>query len=159
MDVFRIPRREVHVELVLRGGQEMAGVLYASNTDRGGHPGSLLERLNNESENFIPLVLKDERYLIRKEHIVLIKVARGEGAPETNHDVAPIEKLVRLDLTDGTSLEGLVRYRMPVGRTRLLDLLNARPGFIPLFGSEQVQLVNFKMVIRVLDLSTDANID
>jgi len=159
MDVFRIPRREVHVELTLISGRDMTGVMYASNTDRAGHPGSLLDRLNNESENFIPLVLEDERYLIRKDQIVRVKIARGEGAPEMGGDVAPIERLVRLDLKEGESLKGLIRYRMPVGRTRLLDLLNARPGFIPLFGSDQVELVNFKSVVRVLDLSPDAESD
>jgi hypothetical protein len=151
MKLFRVPQRNVQVRVLLEGGEELEGSLYAPTAGPGGGPGRLSERLNDETEYFVPLAGPDEACLISKSFIVAVWLPQGEEELEFQESDQAKECYVELCLKGGIEIVGHMKYTMPVEKRRILDYLNAAPRFVPVLEEGRVILVNKQLLVRVRD--------
>ncbi|MFQ5756220.1 MAG: hypothetical protein ACE5H7_09005 [Acidiferrobacterales bacterium] len=152
MEIFRTPQRMVPVRVLLADGQKLEGGFYAPATGLDGNPGRLLDRLNDASEEFLPLAGRYET-LLNKSWIVTVELASGQQQTEGIESDFAREQKVRIVLAHGDTVEGWVRYLMPEERTRLLDYLNEAPSFIPVIGEQRVTLVHRRFVQSIQELT------
>ena len=153
MEKFRVPRREVEVSVLLADGQELEGVFYAPEAGPDGGPGRLLDRLNDPTEDFVPLSHQGENFLVNKMRVVWVQLGVGQTRYERADSEGAQEAKVRLGFGHERTLDGRLAYIMPPERSRLLDYLNAAEGFIPLLGEERATLINRKFVSMVQSLA------
>jgi len=152
MDLFRVPRRETPVRLLLDDARVLDGGLFTALTGPDGLPGRVVDRLNDPTEEFVALRSEQERFLVNKSGIVTVRL---EGDPEEilGPEAATGRHVpVRLSLAGGTALVGRLVVVMPSDRSRVIDYLNAIPRFFPLVGEKVVTLVQKSFVVSVRDL-------
>jgi len=150
MEIYRIPRRETAVRILLDDGRSLEGRLFTADTGPGGRPEDLLHLLNDPSDEFVPLMCGKDSFLLNKAGIIWTQVA-SEAAKELATELEGGRMVpVRLSLTGGMSLVGRLSIVMPPERSRVLDYFNAAGRFIPLFGEGTVTLVQrgFIVVVR-----------
>lgn len=147
MELFRIPRREVAVRIVLDDGRSLDGRLFTAPAGHDGVPESVQEHLNDPSEDFVPLACAEDRFLLNKAGIILVQLPEGTDRVDGLDEGIGRDVAVRLTLAGGTSLIGRVRIAMPPERSRVLDYLNAAPRFLPLLGEGVVTLVNRNYIV------------
>ncbi len=155
MDVFRVPKREEHVRILLDDGRTLEGELFAAVVGPDGMAGRVVDRLNDAAEDFLAVKCGDDRFLLNKAGIVTVQSPGGSreavGLAEDSGREAP----VRLGLAGGTGLVGRILILAPPERSRVLDYLNLAPRFFPLFGDRVVSLVHKRYVVTVRDLGSD----
>jgi hypothetical protein len=149
MELLRIPRRRVHTRILLDDGRSLEGELYTAPAVTAGRPESVLEHLNDPTEDFMPLAVGEDRFVLNKAGILYAQLdgdptEAGEHLPEAAH-VVP----VRLTLAGGMGLLGRFHVVMPPERSRVLDYLNAAPRFLPLWRDGQVTLVQRSFIVSV----------
>ena len=71
----------VAVRVTLENGRTVEGGLYVPAIGPDGQPGRLLDRLNDEAEQFLPLAGRHET-LLNKSAIVSVQLASGHERPE-----------------------------------------------------------------------------
>lgn len=152
MEIFRTPQRMVAVRVLLEDGQKLEGGFYVPATGPDGNPGRLLDRLNDASEEFLPLAGRYET-LLNKSCIVTVELASGQQQTEGIESDVAREQKVRIALARGDTVEGWIRYLMPEERSRLLDYLNEAPNFIPVIGERRVSLVHRRFIQSVEELT------
>jgi hypothetical protein len=150
---LRVPQREVRAEIRLHGGQTRSGLLFVPAQGPDGSPGRLTDRLNDADEAF--LALRDEAtgVLVSKHRIVHVELPRSEVAVEVVDAVTQVA--ARVQLADGSALDGVLPYAMPPDRARLLDYLNTAPGFLQLVAGEKLVLVNRDFITTVTRADDD----
>lgn len=149
MEELRIPRRRVPARIVLDDGRTLDAEFFAAPIGPDGLPERLLDHLNDPSEEFVPVAVGDDRFVLNKSGIIMVHVAGGPeaaGMPETfeGHEAA-----VRLSLTGGLAVIGRLPISMPPERSRVVDYLNAAARFVPLLGEGQVTLVQRGFIVSV----------
>ena len=155
MEIYRIPRRELDVRILLDDGRTLDGSLFSSKTGVMGGPEDALHFLNTDSEDFIPLVCGKDSFLLNKAGIIWVQLA-GEAADE----IAAMNRTgrrvpVRLTLTGGLSVVGTLSIVMPPERNRVVDYMNAVGRFLPLFGDGVATLVQRGFVVSVRSAEGD----
>jgi hypothetical protein len=158
MEIYRIPRRELSVRILLDDGRSLDGTLFTADSGPSGRPEDLLQHLNDASEEFVPLSNGSDRVLLNKAGIIWAQIA-GEAAQEVSAEFEGGRQVpVRLSLTGGVSLVGTFSIVMPPERSRVLDYLNAAGRFVPLFGEGTVTLVQrgFVVVVRTAEDASGA---
>lgn len=159
-----IPKYTVSAEIRDTGGRIRSVELYLSEQDTGDAPRERLQDIL-AARQFIPArQVRDSRIgdapnqtprftLLNKEQVVWLRLdllqaideidIEAEGADES------ISAGVRIDLTDGSELEGSVRYLLPSGARRLGDYLETLPEFFPVRTPDYLYLVHRDSVIAV----------
>ncbi len=156
MDTFKVPKRGVEVRLLLEGGESLEGVLYVPPTGPYGGPGRLIDRLNDETEAFMPLVSdKSGTRLVSKARILTLEVAADQEDPEPIDTFASRELDVTIDTIGGVSLSGRLVFVMPAGQRRTLDFLNAAASFISLADEDKTTLIRRTGIISVREQADD----
>ncbi len=145
MDVYRIPRRTVLVRLLLDDGRSLEGGLYAA-AGGGDDYERVLARLNDPEEDFVPLAVGDDRFLLQKAGIVTAELL---DPPDPRDPVGVRVVAARLSLMGGTAVLGRLRVEMPPERARVLDYLNAAPRFVPVWNERGVVLVQRRAIVSV----------
>lgn len=145
MDAYRIPRRAVSVRLLLDDGRRLEGGLYVAAGD-GDDYESVLGRLNDPEEDFVPLAVGDDRFLLQKAGIVTAELL---NFPEPPDPVGARVVAARFSLMGGTALLGHLHVEMPPERARVIDYLNAAPRFVPLWSDRGVMLVQRRAIVSV----------
>jgi hypothetical protein len=145
MEAYRIPRRAVSVRLLLDDGRRLEGGLYVA-AGEGDDYESVLGRLNDPEEDFVPLAVGDDRVLLQKAGIVTAEIVELTTTPEP---VGIRVVAARLSLMGGTALLGRLRVEMPPERARVLDYLNAAARFVPLWSDRGVVLVQRRAIVSV----------
>lgn len=147
MDELRVPKHKTAVDVILPGGaaRRMALFLAEAAPDHDG-PEVPLDLLNGR-DDFIPAF--DEaaggmRFLHRPG-VPVVRVDRALDAAEEDVTL-PTEHEVEVELTDGTTLAGLISFVRPADRTRLVDVLNEPHPFFRLLQGDQVAYVNKRHV-------------
>jgi hypothetical protein len=151
MKMFRTPRRVVPVRVLLDDGRKLEGGLYAPGARADGTPGRLVDRLNDDTEEFLPIARYET--LLNKACIISVELAAGEEQAEGIENAVAREQQVEVALIGGTTLSGWIRVLMPEERGRLLDYLNAAPRFIPVIGENRVTLVHRRFIVSVEELN------
>ena len=150
--VYRLPTRPVDAKLILSGGeQEEVTLFLATVTEPRRAPESLDEFLNG-TRRFIPVESKDngKRQLVNLDSILRVEV--GDDAPilsRTDANSAPCVDLIRVEMTDGTVIEGTLASILPPERRRTSDFFNMKETFIPLEVAEGVTYVNKRYIAKV----------
>jgi hypothetical protein len=149
MEIYRIPRREVPVRILVDDGRTLDGTLFTAETGVSGHPEDVLEHLNDTDKGFVPLLCGADSFLLNKAGIIWAQVS-GEAAKEIAADAGSGRHVpVRLSLAGGLSVMGKFVIVMPAERSRVLDYLNAAGRFLPLYGEGTVTLVQRRFVVTV----------
>ena len=154
---FHVPKRRVRVRLELAGGVVFSGSFYADQLNSTGGPGRVSDRLNDDSEPFIPLAVEDNHVLVRKSVIAIVQL---EDEPwEAPHQTSKTTELnLRVKLTNGNSTRGRIVAVLPQGRSRALDYLNDHPGgfFAMASGERRVTLVNVAHIESVTEFTPES---
>lgn len=153
MEELRIPKRRISAEFRLHScaESERLDVFLSDNAPAHRGPERLSDLLNGDTE-FLP-VLEEQTNRMRFVHRTAILVARV--SPEEEPDDAaseqtiPTEHAVRLLLSDGSSVEGLLSYVLPPERSRINDFLNSAPTFFRVLEKTGVALVNKRHLVQV----------
>jgi hypothetical protein len=148
MEIYRVPKVETSVRILLDDGRTIEGTIFTATLGPGGGPETVLDRLLDATEEFLPIAVGDERLLLNKGGIILAEAPLDAVGGELLEEGAK-EVLVRITLAGGTSLLGRLAIRMPAGRTRVLDYLNAAPRFLPLLGDRRASLVHKRFIVTV----------
>ncbi len=148
MEIYKVPRNEVQVRILLDDGRMIEGTLYTATVGPNGGPETVLDRLLDPSEEFLPLAAGGDRLLLNKGGILLVEIP-PEAAGKTDLEEGAKEALVRVTLAGGTSLLGKLAIRMPEESSRVLDYLNAAPRFLPLLGERRIALLQKRFIVSV----------
>jgi hypothetical protein len=149
MDMYRIPRREVPVRILLDDGRTLDGTLFTAETGPGGPPEDVLHYLNETGEGFVPLLCGRDSFLLNKAGIVWAQLT-GEAAREIAGGAIDARHVpARVSLAGGLSLFGTLAIAMPPERSRVVDYLNAAGRFLPLLSEGTVTLVQCRFVVTV----------
>jgi hypothetical protein len=149
MDIYRIPRREVSVRILVDDGRTLDGVLFTTDNGPGAPPEDVLHLLNATDQDFVPLVCGRDSFLLNKAGIIWVQVSGAAAQEIAVATIAARSVPTRLTLTGGLSLVGTLAIAMPPERSRVLDYLNAAGRFLPLFGEGSVTLVQRGFVVTV----------
>jgi hypothetical protein len=149
MEIYRVPRREVPVRILLDDGRTLDGTFFTAETGVGGRPEDVLQHLNDSDKDFVPLVCGADSFLLNKAGIIWAQVS-GAAAKEIAVEAGSGRHVpVRLSLAGGISVVGKLVIVMPAERSRVLDYLNATGRFLPLYGEASVTLVQRRFVVTV----------
>ena len=149
MEIYRVPRREVPVRILVDDGRTLDGTLFTAETGAGGRPEDVLQHLNDSDKDFVPLVCGADSFLLNKAGIIWVQVS-GAAAKEIAAEAGSGRHVpVRLSLAGGISVVGKLVIVMPAERSRVLDYLNAAGRFLPLYGEATVTLVQRRFVVTV----------
>lgn len=149
MELYRIPRREVEVRILLDDGRTLDGALFTAESATGGRAESTLHLLNGGDVEFVPLVSGKDSFLLGKAGVMWVQLT-GEPARELAREAEDGRRVpVRLTLAGGVSVIGAMMVVMPPERSRVVDYLNAAGRFVPLFGEGIVTLVQRRYIVTV----------
>lgn len=154
MSEFRVPKRQVEVELSVVGVGKMRLSLFLSEFASHHEGSELVSDLFNGDSEFIAGkdVASGRAVVIRRGAALLVRVPREfERNAEGDY-----EREVTLTLEDGQSVSGVMSYVMPPESSRPVDYLNdGAPLFFPVRTGDEVALVNKSRVSRVELISKD----
>ena len=157
MEELAVLQREVQVNLHLQDGRDLAGTMFVPAVGPDGGPGHLIDRLNEESEEFVALRENNQRiHLIHETRILTVQIDHDEVEErvETEVEEAPLSHhlLVKMHLTSGAEIIGQLSYVQPHDHERLQDYLNTQRRFIPLRVQSKLMYVNRQQVVSVFPL-------
>ena len=145
---YQVPRREVAATVVLDDGRTLECTLFTAVSSPEGGPQLVIDRLNDSSEEFVPVAGGDDRFLVSKPGIVTVQITQRDELQAMESD-AGRDAPVRLSLAGGINLVGRFRIAMPPERARVIDFLNEASRFVPLFGEDRVTLVQRGYIVTV----------
>lgn len=147
---LRVPKRRVPVQILLADTTTLEGAFYADVQRIDGTQATLLDRLRDPTEDYIPLATNDRHVLVRKSMIVTIGVANDELPRPRATGIG--EFGVTMTLKGGSALMGSLFVVMAHAHARALDYLNrTNEMFIPLYGESSSVLVNSEHVVTVTE--------
>jgi hypothetical protein len=152
MDLYKVPKNETRVRILLDDGRTLDAGIFTSATGPRGGPETVLDRLADPTDEFLPVACGEDRMLLNRKGIIFVQCPRdavGSEADEADARLVP----VRVSLAGGMNLVGRLVIRMPPERARVLDYLNAAPRFVPLLGEREVTLVQKHFVVSVRSAS------
>jgi hypothetical protein len=153
VQIYRVPRRAIAVHVRLDDGRTVDGALFTPLTGMHGGPEELLGRVNDDSEEFVPLMGEEDSVLLNKGRIVWIRLAEDHASDLRAEEGFGRPVSVRMTLTGGETLSGVLSIVMPAERNRVVDFLNAPGRFFPLFAEDGVTLVHKGFVASVASVS------
>ena len=151
-------QREVQVHLHLQDGRDLNGTMFVSAIGPDGGPGHLIDRLNEESEEFVALRENDQRtHLIHETRILTVQIDHDEVEERVEKEIEEAPRshhlLVKIHLSSGAEIIGQLSYVQPEDHERLQDYLNTTRRFIPLRVEDKLVYVNRQQVVSVIALS------
>jgi hypothetical protein len=148
MELCRVPKVETPVRILLDDGRTLDGGIFTSASGPHGGPETVMDRLADPAEEFLPVACGNDRMLINRRGIVFVRCSREAVGADADEEGARLEP-VRMSLTLGMSLVGRLVIRMPPERARVLDYLNSAPRFVPLLGEGEITLVQKHFIVSV----------
>ena len=157
MKELAVLQREVKVVLHLLDGRNLTGAMFVPAVGPDGGPGHLIERLNEESEEFVALRESNERtHLIHETRILTVQIEHDEVEEQVERAIeeAPLSHhlLVKMNMSSGSEIIGQLSYIQPENHERLRDFLNDARRFIPLRVQDKLVYVNRQQVVSVFAL-------
>ena len=150
-------QREVQVHLHLQDGRDLNGTMFVPAIGPDGGPGHLIDRLNEESEEFVALREDDQRtHLIHETRILTVQIDHDEVEERVEKQIEEAPRshhlLVKIHLSSGAEIIGQLSYVQPEDHERLQDYLNTTRRFIPLRVEDKLVYVNRQQVVTVIAL-------
>lgn len=148
MSLYRVDKREQPVSLFLSDQIVHEGVVFLS-PFASTHVGeeTLLDLLR-ERDQFFPFRHRDGRFiLVNKNAVTHVRHPGGEDEAGMGEPIR-----VRITFFGGGTLEGTIVLDMPEEKNRLLDYVNASPGFFALEGGDGHYIANGALVREISPL-------
>lgn len=119
---YRVPKAELHVQLSLAGSAPADYIVFLSPfSDR--HDGAeKVDEYLNDTRLFLPVALGGVRQIVSKNQMVWLRIPVPEDRAEER--MAATQKKARLEMNDGTRMEGHLRIDRPDYQSRISDVLN-----------------------------------
>jgi hypothetical protein len=146
MSLYRVDKREEPVELHLSDQVVHHGVVFLSPVASTRSGGQTVLDLLREKTTFLPFRNDQERFLLVNKSAITHVVFRK--LKEEVHRLGDALK-VRITFFGGEVLEGTIFLDMPEDKNRLLDYVNASPGFFALEGEKVRYVANGAMVREI----------
>jgi len=142
-----VAKRRVPVRVRTSEDLVLEGDLYADVQRLDGSRATIVDRLGDANEAYLPIASKKAHILLPKASIVSILLPEGEVAPPCE---GAREHKVRFHLSKGPAVSGTIHTLLPPAQSRLLDYLN-RSGdpFFTICTDGGAVLVNRTFVARV----------
>lgn len=147
MSEYRVEKKEQSVVIYIFDQVVREGVVFLSPNPYASAGSQGVLDLLRERTRFLPFRdLQGNLTLINKEVITHLRYQR-EAEPQE----IPFGEQVRVRIIffGGEVLEGTITLDMPEGRNRLLDYINASPGFFAICGEDACFVANGSMVREI----------
>lgn len=152
MNELRVPKGKLPVAVALVTGVVDVELFLADYARGHAGPERATDVLENE-EPFLPVRRGTGVELIARDAILWVRVEAEHFDDPTSLEGCS-EASVALTLRDGSVLRGVARFVAPVGRARLLDVLNLPGQILTLFDGESVYLVRRAQIASVAFLES-----
>ncbi len=156
MEEFAVPQREVRVLIHLQDGRKLSGQVYVPETGPYGQPGHLIDRLNQESEDFLALKVDQNTQLVHEKRILTVAVLEGDVEEQIEKQIEDSSRkrrlMVRIQMTSGAAIIAQLSYVQPPEQERLQDYLNLRKLFIPVRVQDRLIYSNRRQIVSVVGL-------
>jgi hypothetical protein len=149
MDIYRIPRREIPVRVLLDDGRTLDGTFFTHESGPGGCPQDVLHHINESDGEFVPLLCGRDSFLVNKAGIIWVELTGAPAEEIAGSAVGAQHVLARLRIAGGASVAGTLAVVMPPERSRVLDYLNAAGRFVAVFREGTVTLVQRRFIVTV----------
>jgi hypothetical protein len=133
----------IRAEVLLTGQRTLTGFIHLLPLASVHSGPETPEDVLNRAGGFFPLTDNDERTVfVAKQQVLLVALAAESlfDDPDRVHAARSIG--LRIELSDGSELSGIVALELPPTRSRALDFLNEGTGFFALHVPEAVRYVN-----------------
>jgi hypothetical protein len=156
---YRVPKRAIEVLLCNRRGEAHGGEIFVMDP----HGDARGERLQDvlATRRFFPIVREGSVEFWNSEAVSWLRVdllsAIGELDLQSEDADESVESLVRVDLADGSHLEGNVRYLLPPESRRLSDYLELVGRQLLLRTDEHLYLISIHAILHVRPLGVKAD--
>jgi hypothetical protein len=161
MSEFRIEKRRALAELTLTSGPAVRGSFFlAGSSAAHAGPERVADLLNGET-GFFPFELADPAaadgagptFLCNRAHVVLVHLLEQttEARLDPGYDVAT-ERRVRMLMSTGAALSGMVRVYRPMGRDRLSDYARSPETFRYVEAGTDTFIVNMSHVVELREI-------
>jgi hypothetical protein len=154
MSEFRIEKRRAGAALMLTTGETVRGCFFlASSSAAHGGPERVADLLNAET-GFFPFELNAESnpytVLYNRSQLVLVTLLEDtvEAQLDPGYNVAT-ERVVRVLLSNGRTVDGSVRVYRPTGRDRLSDYARAPERFRYVETADATMIVNTAHIVEL----------
>ena len=158
MSEFRVEKRRTEAALTLTTGAIIRGCFFlAGSSATHAGPERVADLLNAET-GFFPFELNAETrphtVLYNRSQLVVVKLLEEtvEAQLDPGYSVAT-EREVRILLSTGVIVEGLVRVYRPAGRDRLSDYARAPERFRYVETPEATVIVNAAHIVELREVS------
>ncbi len=149
MSLYRVDKQEKEVAVHLSDQVVHHGVVFLSPFASSHSGAQTLLDLLREKDAFLPFRDAQNRFiLVNKSAVTHLAYRGGEDKDAPLGD----EMRVRITFFGGEVLEGKIVLEMPEGKSRLLDYVNASPGFFALVGEEERYIANGALVREISPL-------
>jgi len=147
---YRVVKRKIGVRILLTDKRVIDGEFYAAEEHLNGQPGTVLDRLRDPREKYLPLAADDRHVMLSKAQIVTVRLKEDDvGRPQA---LSVSEFRILIDMTIGPRLEASFFALSRPARARVLDHLNyAKEAFFPIFQDDCAILVNANHVVAVAE--------
>ena len=154
---YAVPTQKIVVDLYFEGREPRRGELFVADPRRS--PRSLVEVLEGPA-TFLPFVDQADKCvtLVNRDQLcrvapLLVALDREDTPANSLAALTERRQPARIELRDGTSLEGEVWYAPPAPKARLSDHLNEPARFLQFHCGERVHFVHKARIARVLELT------
>lgn len=147
-DPRQVPTLPVLVDLHLTMGRTAKVTVFLSIHSASREGPETLDEFLNTPRRLLPVADPDDasqRELVARAAIVSVRVM-SEISPHSGGAVAPAVDLVRVELTNGKTLDGAVQHTQGA---RLSDFFNAPPDFFALADTAGLVYVNKRHVVSI----------
>lgn len=151
MASYALQMQKVPVRLVTLTGADLRGELFLhASVDQAGRLQTIGGKLEEEDARFLPLGSDGGVQLVRVNWIAYLEVVGPTPDVTELEEIGACRATVELELVNGETLSGDLRYLLPPGNNRVSDLLNSpRPAFLLLAGAGLTRYVQRDALARV----------
>ena len=158
-DQLRVPKQSITVDLALRGQRIRRVELYFVPRGDGTSSSQELIDLLLQDREFLPAedVIEGQLFLFAAKKVLWISMPPSTGS---DRDVEWLDRrrTARVELEDGTVLEGEILYAAPADNARVLDHLNnPDEPYLRVRRQGSVALVNKSCILRVCEQAFTAS--
>jgi hypothetical protein len=150
---LKIPKYTVEVDIKSSRGVEFKVAVYvAEEMTVDGRS----ERLQDifTSRKYVPVRVEGKHELINTAHVEWLRIdlisALDELDPQAEQELNAVSAGVKIELEDGSLIEGGLRYFLPIGMRRVGDYFETAPPWIPVRTPDHLYLINRDRIVRVV---------
>ena len=150
---LRVPKQKVEVQLCDEQGRIHRGDIFLSQNEASGTSSQRVQDLLRERK-FVPVRQNEKVWFIQSQRISWVKIPLLSAAAELDRHVETSVEArvndVKVELVDGSTIRGKLRFLLPDSERRLGDYIERYEGFMPVRTEDDLYLVNVTKVIRFI---------